>query len=98
MGSDEQNENQWRRDFEGWGYEAVKRTVFGGCGWDEPRRQFAFRWLHEKENEAEQRERDNESATEQREQQMLQDNRRMFWVAIAALVISAFSLIISLLK
>jgi hypothetical protein len=41
----------WRREFEYAGYGAVKRIVSGTNDWNEPRRQFASRWLKEKDSE-----------------------------------------------
>jgi len=75
------------------GYEAVKASIHG-CGWEQSRRQFAFRWLREKEIEAERR------ADQIREDthRMRQDTRRMMWLAIAAIVIAIVSLIIAFLK
>jgi len=49
-------EEIWRHEFEYGGYGAVKRTLSGTNGWDEPKRAFAFRWLREKESEVSQRE------------------------------------------
>jgi hypothetical protein len=51
-----EQEDLWRLEFEYAGYGAVKRTLSGANGWDEPRRQFALRWLKERENEIEHRE------------------------------------------
>jgi hypothetical protein len=51
-----EQEEFWRREFEYAGYAAVKRIVSGTIGWDEPRRQFALRWLREKESEVVRRE------------------------------------------
>jgi hypothetical protein len=89
-----EREDQWRREFEQWGCEAVQKTLWGACGWEVPRRQFVFRWLREKEQEAENRERD----AERREQQMQQDTRRTLWLAVAAIVISVVSLFVSVMK
>ena len=52
----EDQEEIWRHEFEYGGYGAVKRTLSGTNGWDEPKRAFAFRWLREKEGEVSQRE------------------------------------------
>jgi hypothetical protein len=49
-------EDLWRLEFEYAGYGAVKRTLSGTNGWDEPRRQFALQWLKERENEIAHRE------------------------------------------
>jgi hypothetical protein len=49
-------EDFWRREFEYAGYGAVKRIVSGTNGWDEARREFAFRWLRDKEGEVAHRE------------------------------------------
>jgi hypothetical protein len=84
-------EDSWRLDFEQWGYEAVKRTVSKTCGWGEPRRQFAFRWLREKEGAVEQREQEIQQDTRRTQQ----DTRRMLWFGVTAIVISAFSLLVS---
>jgi hypothetical protein len=46
----------WRHEFEYGGYGAVKRTLSGTNGWDEPKRAFAFQWLREKESEVSHRE------------------------------------------
>jgi hypothetical protein len=46
-----EDENFWRREFEYAGYGAVKRIASGLNGWDEDRRQYAARWLEEKEQE-----------------------------------------------
>jgi hypothetical protein len=54
--SEQEQEALWRREFEYAGYGAVKRTLSGTNGWSEGRRQFAFRWLRDKENEIAQRE------------------------------------------
>jgi len=43
-----EQEDSWRRDFELWGHDAVERTVGGTNEWDDPRRQFALRWLRDK--------------------------------------------------
>jgi hypothetical protein len=51
-----QQEDLWRLEFEYAGYGAVKRTLSGTNGWDEARRQFALRWLKEREGEIEHRE------------------------------------------
>jgi hypothetical protein len=51
-----QQEDLWRLEFEYAGYGAVKRTLSGANGWDEARRQFALRWLKERESEIEHRE------------------------------------------
>jgi hypothetical protein len=50
------DENFWRREFEYAGYGAVKRIASGLNGWDESRRQYAARWLEEKEQEVATRE------------------------------------------
>ena len=49
-------EDLWRREFEYAGYGAVKRIVSGTNGWDEARRECAFRWLRDKEGEVAHRE------------------------------------------
>jgi hypothetical protein len=51
-----EREDLWRLEFEYAGYGAVKRTLSGSNGWDEPRRQFALRWLKERETEIAHRE------------------------------------------
>jgi hypothetical protein len=51
-----EQEDLWRLEFEYAGYGAVKRTLSGSNGWDEPRRQFALRWLKERETEIAHRE------------------------------------------
>jgi hypothetical protein len=51
-----EQENVWRLEFEYAGYGAVKRTLSGTNGWDEPRRQFALQWLKERESEIAHRE------------------------------------------
>jgi hypothetical protein len=51
-----EQEDLWRLEFEYAGYGAVKRTLSGTNGWDEPRRQFALRWLKERESEIAHRE------------------------------------------
>jgi hypothetical protein len=51
-----EDENFWRREFEYAGYGAVKRIATGLNGWDEPRREYAARWLEEKEQEVATRE------------------------------------------
>ena len=50
------DENFWRREFEYAGYGAVKRIASGDNGWDEPRREYAARWLEEKAQEVATRE------------------------------------------
>ena len=70
----DEQEDSWRRDFELWGQEAVRRKVATTGGWDEPRRQAAFRWLREKESESERRER-----------QMRRHMRSMLWLIVAAI-------------
>jgi hypothetical protein len=85
----DEQEDSWRRDFELWGHEAVRRKVTATHGWDEPRRQAAFRWLREKESEGERRER-----------QMRHDMRRILWLIVAATglaVVSVFVALIALL-
>jgi hypothetical protein len=82
-----EQESRWRQEFEQFGYEAVKNTVFGACMFDEPKRQFAFRWLAEKE-----------AAFEHREQQIQQDTRLMLWIAIGAIGLAILSLVVALLK
>lgn len=54
--SPDEQEELWRLEFEYAGYGAVKRTLSGPNGWDEPRRQFALRWLKERESEIAHRE------------------------------------------
>jgi hypothetical protein len=51
-----EQEDLWRLEFEYAGYGAVKRTLSGANGWDETRRQFALRWLKERESEIAHRE------------------------------------------
>lgn len=51
-----EQEDLWRLEFEYAGYGAVKRTLSGANGWDESRRQFALRWLKERESEIAHRE------------------------------------------
>jgi len=51
-----EHEEIWRLEFEYAGYSAVKRTLSGTNGWDESRRQFALRWLKERESEIAHRE------------------------------------------
>jgi hypothetical protein len=51
-----EQEDIWRLEFEYAGYGAVKRTLSGDNGWDESRRQFALRWLKERESEIAHRE------------------------------------------
>jgi hypothetical protein len=51
-----EQEDLWRLEFEYAGYGAVKRTLSGTNGWEEPRRQFALRWLKERESEIAHRE------------------------------------------
>jgi hypothetical protein len=50
--ADTEKETEWRAEFERFGHDAIHREhrMF-----DEPKRQFAFRWLREKEFEDEQR-------------------------------------------
>jgi hypothetical protein len=86
-----EQQDRWRREFEQSGYEAVKRTVSKTSGWDEPRRQFAFRWLTEKDNAVEHREQQVQHDT----RSMRQDTRRMLWLGVAAIVISVFSLLVA---
>jgi hypothetical protein len=50
--ADVEQEAKWRAEFEKFGYDAVHR---GHQMFDEPRRQFAFRWLREKEKSREDR-------------------------------------------
>jgi hypothetical protein len=80
-------EDFWRREFEYAGYGAIKRTVSGTNGWDEARREFAFRWLRDKEGEVAHREKQMqldaarlESDIDQLRQdlaRLLQDNAQM---------------------
>ncbi|MBO0754576.1 MAG: hypothetical protein J2P54_01835, partial [Bradyrhizobiaceae bacterium] len=49
-------EDFWRLEFEYAGYGAVKRTLSGANGWAEARREFALRWLKERESEIAHRE------------------------------------------
>ena len=50
----DEQEAQWRKEFETAGREAIYSVVYMRHGsFDEPKRQFAFRWLREKEKEAE---------------------------------------------
>lgn len=88
------HESRWRREFEQWGVDAVRRTVSGTSGWDEPRRQFAFRWLREKEGETEHR----AEQVYHDARQTQQDTRRTMWLAVAAIVIAVVSLIIAIVK
>jgi hypothetical protein len=82
----DERQQSWRREFEEWGYEAVRDSIRRTNGWEEPRRQLAFRWLREKEKEF-----------EHRTGQSHKDTRRTLLVAYAALVISALSLLVSIL-
>jgi hypothetical protein len=81
-----EQEDSWRRDFELWGHDAVERTVGGTNEWDDPRRQFALRWLREKE-----------SGNERREQQTQQATRRMLWLGLTAIFIAAVSVFVSVI-
>jgi hypothetical protein len=75
-----EQEDLWRLEFEYAGYGAVKRTLSGTNGWDESRRQFALRWLKERENEIAHRERQMQldGARIQKEiDQLRQDMARM---------------------
>jgi hypothetical protein len=49
-------EDLWRKEFEYAGHGAVKRIVAGNNDWSEARRQFAARWLREKDHEIARRE------------------------------------------
>jgi hypothetical protein len=64
VGENGEQEALWRREFEYAGYGAVKRTLSGTNGWTEGRREFAFRWLREKENEIARREKQLQLDTE----------------------------------
>jgi len=50
--ADSDQETKWRAEFERVGHDAIHR---GHGMFDEPRRQFAFRWLREKEKTREAR-------------------------------------------
>jgi hypothetical protein len=108
-------EDLWRLEFEYAGYGAVKRTLSGTNGWDESRRQFALRWLKERENEIAHREKQMQldGARIQKEidqlrqdivrmqeggAQTMEDARQMLWVAVAAIVIAAISLCVSIIR
>jgi hypothetical protein len=72
---EQEQEALWRREFEYAGYGAVKRTLSGTNGWSEGRRQFAFQWLREKENEIAQREKQMQLDTERIENDLDQLRR-----------------------
>ena len=80
-----EQEDSWRRDFELWGHDAVERTVRGTNSWDEPRRQFALRWLRERESE-----------NERTEQQTQHSTRLMLWLSVTAILIAVVSVLVSL--
>jgi hypothetical protein len=82
----DEQEDSWRRDFELWGHEAVRRKVATTGGWDEPRRQAAFQWLREKESESERRER-----------QMRRDMRSMLWLIVAAIGLAVAGVFVALI-
>jgi lipopolysaccharide/colanic/teichoic acid biosynthesis glycosyltransferase len=82
----DEQEDSWRRDFELWGRDAVRRRVTTTSGWDEPRRQAAVRWLREKESESERRER-----------QMRHDMRRMLWLVVAVIGLATVSIFVALI-
>ena len=78
-------ETNWRAEFERDGEGMVRAAVMGalpGSYFQEPKRQFAFRWLREKETER-----------ECREEQM---HRNVWWTLCAA-VVSVFVGIIGVL-
>jgi hypothetical protein len=54
--SEPNEEDLWRKEFEYAGHGAVKRIVAGNNDWSEARRQFAARWLREKDHEIARRE------------------------------------------
>ena len=81
-----EQEDGWRRDFKLWGHDAVERTVKGTNNWDEPRRQFALRWLKETESE-----------NERTEQQMQDDTRLKLWLGVTAILLAVASVLVFLI-
>ena len=77
-------EAQWRKEFEEVGREAVHDVVNSRHGsFEEPKRQFAFRWLREKEK-----------VNERRADAEQWYSKWTFWVAVAAAVLALIGIIV----
>jgi len=74
---DTEDETNWRAEFERDGERAVHDTLHHGPGeFDGPKRQFAIRWLREKEKDREKRDR-----------QTLCYGKMTFWAAVVAVAV-----------
>src|SRR5260370_862523 len=85
--ADNGREARWLAEFEQLGYRDIRDTLrHVPTGWEEARRQCAFRWLREKEKER-----------DQLEARSRQDTRRTLIAAVLAGIISALALIVSII-
>ena len=83
--SNDQNETEWRIQFEQIGETAVREAAQNKAyAHSEPQRQCAFRWLSEQEK-----------ITKLREQQIYNYSRWTFWAAVTAVVIGIISVFVA---
>lgn len=74
-------EAQWRAEFERVGQDAVRREHMM---FPEPKRQFAFRWLREKEK-----------AREERDEAAQWYSKWTFWAAVAAVIVGILGIVVT---
>jgi hypothetical protein len=81
---DSEEERAWRADFEANGERLTHDTLYRGAGiYPEPKRQFALRWLREKEAERNAYERS-----------MFRYVRWTLWAAVAAVVVGVIAILV----
>jgi hypothetical protein len=89
-----QQEEKWKAEFEATGETAIRNDRSGvnvGIS-DEPKRQYAFRWLREKERDRERFELDRA----QRESSAHWYAKWTFWAAVAAVLIGIVGVIVTI--
>jgi hypothetical protein len=84
-----EQEKKWSAEFENIGEAALRSGLYlgGGVGVgisDEPKRQFAFRWLRQKEKDRERRELSTQWY-----------GKLTFWAAVAAVVIGIVGIVVT---
>lgn len=85
--TEDETELAWRDEFERVGREAVANVIYNRMGsYPEPKRQFAFRWLREKERESEHRAANSDWYS-----------KWTFWAAIVAILVGIVGVAVTLI-
>lgn len=86
--TDTPEQADWRAEFEKVGETALRDGMnYREMPFREPKRQFAFRWLREKESDRAHRER-----------QIQRDVRWTLWAAIGAIIVGVIGVVVTLIK